>query len=268
MKKIFSIIIVILIIVSLSSNVVGALDYSDLRPTYTDTSDYWRYINSSSDTDDELQKRSNCYGYAIRLHYNGDLDLDGIFNACGQLPGEFANRSSSGITFDELYDNYNYSTLSIFTKVMQDCQELGYTVTALKTCTSTTYIPPSASESPDKRLVVVLGKSANKLDFHFLIQGNDNTWSQKMGDAPAQNTCVRHTSIVLNNTNISQHMRCSSDQSDYGTTAIFFYLDGPGTTDMSHYLDPVSFSESYQTIVRQYEGHGNSPNKFECAGGH
>ena len=57
------------VLISATSVLTSAVDYTDLRPTYTETSDYWRYINTEDD--DELQKRANCYGYAIRLHYNG-----------------------------------------------------------------------------------------------------------------------------------------------------------------------------------------------------
>lgn len=183
------------------------------------------------------------------------------------MPGEFANRSSSGVTYDDLFFNYNNSALSVFSKVTQDCEELGYTATSLCACSNTTYVPPLASENPGKRLIVVVGKSASLNDYHFLIQGNDNTWSHKMGESPAQNTCARHTSVILNNNNISQHMRCHTQPYDYGSTAIFFYVDSHGTTDMSHYCDIYNFPETYQTPVRQYEGNGSSPNKFECAGG-
>lgn len=259
MKKIISLVMTAIVIVSSIANVVCAVNYSDIRSTYVQTSDYAHYINY--DDDDRLQNRANCYGFAIRLHYL-DLPLYGGF--VGQIPGEFYDRSGSGTTFSDLINgNYNLAAFSVYVKVMQDCETLGYSTSALTASTSTTYVPPSASAEPNKRLIALVGKSREVEDFHFLVQTANDTWVQKYGEDAATGNCLYHTSIALTNDNISQHVRCCIDGKTMGSTVIFFYIDAPGTTDRGHYYHA---SDSTQTLVRLYEGHGNSPNLYECAG--
>lgn len=217
------------------------------------------YVNF--EYDDRLQMRANCYGYALRLHYFEDAMPYGFE---GQIPGEFCDRSGSGETFyDLLADSYNRAALSVFTRVMQDCEELGYSISTLATSTSTTYVPPSASTQTNKRLIALVGKSNYVDDFHFLVQTEGDVWTHKYGENAASVNCLHHHDVVLTNDNIAQHVRCYDGVRSFGSVVIYFYVDAPGTTDRGHYYQE---DDSTQTLVRMYEGHGQSPNLFECAG--
>lgn len=258
MKRIITLFLTVLVIASGITSMVGAVDYSDLRPTDLQESDSMHYINLGYD--DRLQRRANCYGYAMRLHY---LENDLPYGFEGQIPGEFYDRSGSGMTYEDFILGYNTSALSVFTMVMRDCEELGYEISTLCSSTSTTYVPPSASTQPNKRLIVLVGKSNTVDDFHFLVQTEGDIWTQKFAEYEASTNCLYHDDVVLTNENIAQHIRCFNETKSFGSTAIYFYVDAPGTTDRGHYFHE---DDSTQTLVRMYEGQGQSPNLFECAG--
>ena len=63
------------------------------------------------------------------------------------------------------------------------------------------------------------------------MQNNDNTWSHKIGADPATGYCAEHTTVALNNNNISQHIHCCGYDNP---TALLFSVDVPGITDKGH----------------------------------
>ena len=135
------------------------------------------------------------------------------------------------------------SSVSVFSKVIGDCQALGYNVTSLCVDPNSSYVPPAASSDTSKRLVALVtgtftiyGKTFK--DFHFYMQNSDGTsWSHKPGVTEARTTCTVHTSVTLTNSNICQHIHCGG----YESTVIMFYIDAPGITDRWH-LDGINKS--------------------------
>ena len=80
MKKLICIVFVISVLFSFVCSSVYSVTYTDITPTYTKVSEISHYNGYDSDYDgyidtyNDLMFRSNCYGYALRMHY-GPVDF-------------------------------------------------------------------------------------------------------------------------------------------------------------------------------------------------
>ena len=181
---------------------------SAYRPTLTIIySD--RYKASSADTAfytgnySNLQRRCNCYGFAIRTYYYPE-DFNHDYFEYKQQPGEFAHDRVDMESYEELMEIQGQicSGSSVLTGMMSlielDFEEFGITVSGTAKYTSSSQIP-SASDYSDRRLIlIVIGKQEYNngvfsalSSFHFYIQNEDDTWSHKNGSCPARNDCFR-----------------------------------------------------------------------------
>ena len=145
----------------------GAVSYSDLQPTLVLSSDKGYYVNSDLFTDDYLQLRANCYGFAIRMHYQNkvlpDIEtrtINGVdisINCYKQVPGEFYDKTSSQVSFnDTVLDLMNAGTTQVYQAVRRDFSTLGYTAQIVAQITNTSYIPPTASTDTSRRQIILV----------------------------------------------------------------------------------------------------------------
>ncbi|MCR4681738.1 MAG: hypothetical protein K5647_00255, partial [Clostridiales bacterium] len=198
---------------------------------------------------DNLQYRSNCYGFAIRAFYTGALIINNNNTPYKQQPGEFTpnkanlpNYSSLGSYIAGLLDEFNYDSsntlLSIMDLVELDIDTFGGTVSGKAKYTSVSQIP-SASDYSNRRLVLLVTGGHNDpndgdrpvYDFHFYVQNGDNTWSHKPGSSCARNICLGGCSnpgSTLTNSNILDHL---SDEYYIGTNYIFFWITLPANVE-------------------------------------
>ncbi len=252
--------------------------------SYYSEYEYWRnvYTNSTvsegnNTSEDNLQSRSNCYGYAFRMFYcednfSNDMIISNsqnpnITHAYSQQVGEFTDKtmgkklySSDGSEFLTLTDfnslilmNYfllNYTNdvaekMYIYAQALQyDAQSLGYTMTEY---TGNTI--PDASTLYDKRMVAVVINS----DFHFYMQHSDNTWSHKLSYLEPTNLCLEHAQ-PLTNQNIMQHIE---DGVNYENGSYKFFYITKNDTPTPH-LDGC-YSESIKTSINSSDYAGNKP---------
>lgn len=217
--------------------------------------------------DDNLQMRANCYGYAFKMIFTGDMENigepgynidDGNINfyyfCYKQQPGEFANKSQIQITNEDVGASDNYKRLAkwrnnlmslygwnanmIKKLVDYDMTALGYSTGQPITVTSSSMIP-SAGNYSNQRLVALVTTEAPNRDYHFYVQNSDNTWSHKPGSGKATKAChckatnsgasCTNPVDVLTNANILDHIA-----DDYSDDYIFFFVSKPATVDYCH----------------------------------
>ena len=169
-----------------------------------------------------------------------------------QLPGEFWDKSNfenqNYATLKENYDN-GIPGLTVFSYILKDCATLGYTAEIVAVNPSSSYVPPEADLNSGKRLIAMSKKDSN-LSF-FVQNTNGNTWTYKNTNMPASNSCFVHTNVVLTNQNIREHINCN-EHDDY---TLFFYVDAPGTPDISHANGQNS--NSLKTSLTNYDHAGS-----------
>ena len=209
------------------------------------------------DSDEELQNRANCYGYAFRMFYaNNEL------SNYKQQPGEFAQKSQSNplriyegigsyagdevdaitdraslLRFytDKLFPAELASKMSYMKQLLEaDAAALGYTVSEY---TGTTI--PNATTYTNRRLIAVV---VARGDYHFYIQHSDNTWSHKRGSLAPQSDCIS-CHLELTNENIRAHA-CEGNY--YEGMVKFFYITKNAIVDFKH-NDGRASSVTYTT---------------------
>ncbi|MBO4769255.1 MAG: DNRLRE domain-containing protein [Clostridia bacterium] len=222
------------------------------------------YINNS--TDDNLQYRANCYGFALRYFYSDNLsDVGGSYF---QFPGEFAPKpftfQSYGTVnnYDDLYNKTvsclaDNNILGIYALVWYDLTSLGYSVS-----TPFTSAPPQQTRS-DMRLIGLVirqGDSSQGIspDYHFYMQNSDGTWSHKPGNYPATNACHGCNNPVsqLTNSNILEHIT-----DDYSDNYLFFYVSKPATIDYGHSDGTDSDCEFTEITINDFAGNSHTSAK-------
>ena len=212
--------------------------------------DYRKYDNSTisntnvSDLNRLLQKRANCYGFALRFTYTGNY-VPAFFLEQGrsgylQQPGEFAIKYMSSTNYPSNYDKLGhlylqsivasngYSASFIMRMVENDMSWLGFHVTYPETqYTSSSQISTGVYEN--KRLVLLV---IGQRDYHFYLQNSNGTWSHKPGTDEATNQCFGHcgTATNLTNSNILNHCQ----EGGYTREYKFFFVDKPSTIDYCH----------------------------------
>lgn len=212
--------------------------------------DYKWYDNSTNsntgvqEMDRLLQKRANCYGFAMRFTYSGNY-LPIIFSEQHrdgylQQPGEFSIKHISSTEYPSNYDklaylyqqeimeNLSISAPFIMNMVQNDLLKFGFNVTYPGSqYTSSSQIPFETYEN--KRLVLlVVGLS----DFHFYMRNSNGTWTHKPGTTKARNKCMGEcgSPTLLTNSNILSHCHEGGYTKEYR----FFFVDKPSTIDYFH----------------------------------
>lgn len=225
------------------------LAYKGDTAAYIDSTDYA-----------SLQKRANCYGFALRMYYTPDAFDEVDDGAYKQQPGEFADKSLlTGISnYNDLYNAYvdkicgsGLTIDFIMSFVRTDMATLGYQVLSTAKYTSASQIP-SAGNANKRLILLVVGT----LDFHFYLQNSDNTWSHKPGSSEAKNVCNAH-GTTLTNANILSHMQESGYDKDY----LFFYVDKPAQIDYGHLKGHND--DSVQTSLSWIDSAGSNQNTAE-----
>ena len=225
----------------------------EFNPHYSTYGDAEYYRNTQDDYcrhDDRLQFRANCYGYALRFAYGGDLIKSSIHEANGayiykQQPGEFADKTGGLSIFyhstivdtlrsrNDLMRYYanRISNISISKSsrlfylirlISADLNTLGYGVTEYTDAT----LPDAKTLNGGRLIAVVLSDQ----DYHFYVQHADNTWSHKPGAAEPTNCCI-DCNIPLTNANIREHA-CEGIYED-GELA-FLYINKDAIIDGCH----------------------------------
>lgn len=272
MKRIISVTITALLLASVIANTIGATNYTDLRPTYTQVDEYTLYVDRNLNTDDSLRRRANCYGYAMRLHYGKD-DIDTW--AYSQLPGEFYDKSGSSMTYDDLYayyeSDYNndgkvFDWQTVYRFITYDAAQLGYSVTSVGSYNpNVQFTPPAASTNSNKRLIALVEKNDGS-DCHFYMQHDDNSWSHKPAANNATPNCIE-CGIALTNLNLSTHIHhytdgTFEDTSVYDGKVFLFWIDANGSPDRFHEED--QYDDPYCTRVSPKE----IPGDYLCSAMH
>ena len=215
---------------------------SAYRPTLTIIySD--RYKASSADTafycsTNNLQRRSNCYGFAIRALFTEDPEN---YLSYYQQPGEFSKNREEWQTFYDL--NQHIMTLcssdnaiaGIMELVGLDIDEFGGTISGQTKYTYASQIPSASNYSNKRQVLLVTGGrqvgNAVCYDYHFYVQNGDNTWSHKNADEPAQNDCFGACSnyaATLTNSNILDHLH---EHYEIDNDYIFFWITLPANIE-------------------------------------
>lgn len=259
-KKV-SLFLALIIITSAITCNVSAVSYDNLQPCYVFDHHYNFYTKTNN-----LEKRANCYGYAMRLFFSGDDVTE-----YKQQPGEFAYKTS-GNNFDSLVAYYNtaiyngtFDPSTVYSRIILDCIQLGYTLNLLSTDLKTK--PPLAPSPANKRLVLLV---TSRSDYHFYIQHSKattingittNYWTHKFGTTPAATNCIisDHASTVLTNENILDHVNCNG----YTSAVYAFYVTAPGAVDTNHYyghggddtITPIKSTDCAGTNLLTAEAH-------------
>ncbi len=221
------------------------------NPYAANPSDYSLFDNRNSNdanglsVDSKLQKRANCYGFAMRFLYSGET-IPSHFTSKSryaylQQPGEFGNKESvdgnnnyqkkDALYLASLKQNDGYTISFMMDMIEMDFEKLGYSILSTAKYSVASQIP-SANNDNKRLILLVVGDMSESGDYHFYIQNSDNTWSHKPGQGYARNVCRGFcgTETLLTNNNILQHCHEGGYSSDY----IFFYIDKPSTIDYCH----------------------------------
>ncbi len=224
MKRPLVFLIAVLIMSAMLMNSVWAFSITDVTPTYSDSYDYTLYVNSSYD--DMLQRRANCYGYAMRFFCAGDTSDLGFYGYF-QQPGEFYHTNPNNNSFTRVWLN-----------VQRDASVLGHTVTGI-TLNPTSSSTITSHISSSSRLVIMV-YSPDIPDFHFYMRNSNGKWTHKPGNTAALDTCAvcQNASgtgyVKLTDSNILDHIYCHGYTS---ATSILFSTDNIGTVDRCHEVD-------------------------------
>lgn len=230
--------------------------FENLKDHFTNTEIYvgqelWWY-------DDNLQFRSNCYGYSLQAHLSMNESL-----AFGtwylQCVGEFVQKNSSfevnasdtvshvissneslrefwfytmlpTLTQDDFQSNARLPFNNITQELLQaDLESMGYGIEF--TNTASINLPTNAS----KRLIIMVAGGVvepfNSPDYHFYLQHTDGTWSHKRGAYPATDLCCcEENPVKLTNANIIDHV----GDAGYNDYLLCFYVTKPAITDFRH----------------------------------
>lgn len=167
---------------------------------------------NDADGYDNIQKRANCYAYALGImeHYY-------LYNDAQQDPGEFASDISlrKPLSGDE-----NTLMNNLLFNMNLDAERLGYDITE--------YIPNGESVEQfgsNSRLIAVVLCSYDD-DYHFYLQHNDGTWSHKRGIREVTNlriNCINNPNLTpeyLNNKNIKQY----AGEGKYSSSSLKFLI--------------------------------------------
>ncbi len=231
------------------------------------TSSMFLYTNTTSE--ERLQKRANCYGYAFRMFCD-----DSSAGTYKQQPGEFADKSgglniyNNGV-FERTIHNYQelQSLLSEYlssahTKdermdiieqlITADAATLGYTVTEY-----------TGSTIPDatlgERLIAVVTSDetfSSVIDYHFYMQHSDNSWTHKQGSYAPSDKSIS-LGVTLTNSNIRER----ANEGAYANGAIkFFYITRNAIVDHSHANGHI--------IVNNYSLPNTVENSYDKSGDH
>lgn len=213
-----------------------------------------------------LQKRANCYGYALQTHLSSHLSLPNIYGYF-HLPGEFADKSG-GLTIspnaslsytistradlenlwtDTLWamiqvENFESSAKLAFHGIMQtllrkDIEAMGYSVTF--TSAAAVKAPTTAS----RRLVIMVAGADAGPDYHFYLQHTDGSWSHKRGNTAATTQCICKEVDSLDSDSIIEHVQ-DGGYDDYIT---YFYVTKPAIFDFGNangYLSTLTKTET------------------------
>ena len=253
-----------------------SLTFSYTNPFLSQSSDTAYYINSQGLlSDDGLQRRANCYGFSLRMHYAMQNIVANQYTNNGlyykQQPGEFADKSKiSGVSkYQELYNKYSNQMASgsgltidfMMELVEADMETLGFTVTKLPKYTSASQIPLAGAAN--KRLILLVIRNSDYQDYHFYMQNSDNTWSHKPGALEASSGCLGTYSEfsgccsnpvdTLTNSNILLHMK-----DVYSKDYLFFYVDKPATIDYAH--SNGAYDDSQKTTPYKWDVAGSTIN--------
>lgn len=156
---------------------------------------------------DEIQKRANCYAYAL-----GFMEHYYLSNDDNQRPGDFAE--------DKGLVKWNISPENIWDNMKLDAARLGYSIIEYSTENDT--VEQFGSNS---RLIAFVFCGYDN-DFHFYMQHNDGTWSHKPGVKKATNlrlNCYNNPNLppeYLNNENIKLY----AGEGKYSSSSLRFYL--------------------------------------------
>ena len=214
------------------SNSVSAISISEREPTYSNSSSKSLYINTNKTTDNKLQLRASCYGYAMRFFCSEaltDLNLHTLpdnttYYSYEQNPGDFYYNTVPN----------NNSFARVWTNMTKDALVLGYSLSTVSlNPTSSSVITSNVSTT--SRLLILVFNSTTDI-YHFYMRNANGYWTHKPGDDPARNTCsvCRDSSnnyIVLTDSNILNHINCNGFSN---ATTLLFSTTDIGAVDRSH----------------------------------
>ncbi|MBQ3550633.1 MAG: hypothetical protein IJA41_06600 [Clostridia bacterium] len=217
----------------------------NVNPFYSNSNDIQYYINSGGlDTDDNLQRRSNCYGFALKMFYAEEEIAENEYTNNGefykQQPGEFADRTSflsvsEDISYyyalclsylENMIANNGLTVDFIINMVDLDMEAMGYDIIHRQKYVSSSQVPTAGTYTDRRLIALVVGGG----DYHFYMQNSDGIWTHKPGEGIASKTCFEHGE-TLKDSNIVEHIRESIYLDDY----VFFYVNKPATIDFGHY---------------------------------
>lgn len=230
--------------------------YEDLKDHFTNAE---RYVGQELWWhDDNLQLRSNCYGYSLQAHLSMNESL-AFGTRYLQYVGEFAQKDSSfeviasdtvshvissneslrefwlytmlpALTQDDFQFNARLPFNNVTHELLQaDLESMGYGIEF--TNTASINLPTNAS----KRLIIMVAggvvEPSNSPDYHFYLQHTDGTWSHKRGAYPATDLCCcEENPVKLTNANIIDHV----GDAGYDDYLLCFYVTKPAITDFRH----------------------------------
>lgn len=246
----------------------GPLEYVNTNPFYCDSNDIQYFINSDGlNSDDNLQRRANCYGFALRMYYAEENIPVNYYTGYGlyykQLPGEFAtnkvDENGSTLNYGDLHqlysgpenEEYNTPVSLILGYIDKDLEAMGYNLLSYQKYTTASQIP-KATTYKDRRLIALV-TGGGEGDFHFYMQNTDGIWTHKPGEGAAMKVCQIHTDVVLTDSNILEHI--SHGGYETGTDYSFFYVDKPATIDFGH--NDGGFNQSSCTSLNIKDVAGN-----------
>ena len=210
--------------------------YSDrYKASSADTAFY----DNDYDTRDYLEKRCNCYGFAIRAFYTGELDNDASYR---QQPGEFKTDRENWISFSELNQHIGQilnvpgnAIAGMMELVELDIDMFGGTISNRAKYTSSSQIPSASDYSNKRQVLLVTGgqQIGNTVyyDYHFYVQNGDDTWSHKPGITKAISGCLGGCTTpvsVLTNENILDHL---TDHYSINNDYLFFWVTLPANVE-------------------------------------
>ncbi len=213
-----------------------------------------RYLVSTNDLacysdTTSLQYSCNCYGYAMRLNFLLECELE---QPNFHLPGEIWDKSIipqpadgysiiyyngqlqnnnnlehyySSVLYEHDSDSYRVPQLLEFIEL--DCETLGVEYYGAVKYSTASQIP-SATEFADRRLILLI---ATKFGFHFYIQNEDDSWSHKPGASAATCNCSCTPSITLTNETILDHIVEPPYSLQDGFDYSFYYVGIPAALD-------------------------------------
>ncbi len=208
-----------------------------LNPFLENSRDMSAYIDATSQ--DSLQNRANCYGFALKMYYASDDYVEEGATWYKQQPGEFASKGylsqkNNYKTLENMYINKMQAgglTIDFMMELIEaDMLTMGYHVLSTAKYTSSAQIPSAGNTN--KRLILLVIHNG---DYHFYMQNSNDTWSHKPGANTARSVCNDHA-VTLTNANILQHMQEGPPTSalDYDKDYLFFYVDKSAQIDYGH----------------------------------